>query len=121
MEQTDARGCLTSLTYDNLNRLLGKSYSNASAGNIAAIAANASPVSYNYDQGTNGIGQRTGMSDASGSVSWSYDARGRLVSELRQVGSYGTFASAWGYNSADGLAWMQYPGGNNGQLDLSKW
>jgi len=38
------------------------------------------------------------------SVSWSYDVRGRLVSELRQVGSYGSFASAWGYNSADGLA-----------------
>ncbi len=116
VEQTDARGCVTSLSYDSLNRLLGKSYSNASGGNCAAIVANAAPVSYSYDQGTNGIGQRTGMSDASGSVSWSYDARGRLVSELRQVGSYGSFASAWGYNSADGLAWRQYPGGNNGQL-----
>ena len=78
VEQTDARGCVTSLTYDSLNRLLGKSYSNASAGNCAANVANASPVSYNYDQ-------RLQLATVTGD----YD----YVS-----------ASAWGYNSADGLA-----------------
>ena len=107
LQQSDARGCLTSLSYDLLNRPLSKSFSGACSG---------TSVQYSYDQGTNGIGHRSAMSDASGSSSWGYDARGRMVSETRQVSGYGSFATAWGYNSADALQWMQYPSSNNGQL-----
>lgn len=72
---------------------------------------------YSYDQGTNGIGKRTGISDASGTTSWSYDTRGRMVSETRVVaGGLGTFVSRWGYNSADLQTWVSYPADNQGGL-----
>ena len=111
VEQTDARGCVTSLSYDGLNRLLGKSYSNANGGSCAAIAANTAAVSYNYDQGTNGIGRRSGMSDASGSTLWEYDLRGRLTAETVAIGGVGTYTTLWSYNSADWVVGMTYPNG----------
>ena len=46
--QTDARGCVLSLNYDNLNRLTGK----ASAGSCGTQVS----TSYTYDSGTNGKG-----------------------------------------------------------------
>ncbi len=110
--QTDARGCVTTLSYDLLNRLTGKSYSNASGGNCASIAANTSPVTYTYDQtdnGNNGIGRRTAMNDGSGSSSWTYDARGRVTSESKTITNVGTFALAYTYNSADLLTNVQHP------------
>jgi uncharacterized protein RhaS with RHS repeats len=41
-EQTDARLCTTSLSYDPLNRLTGKTYTNCPT---------TAPVSYGYDAG----------------------------------------------------------------------
>lgn len=55
--QTDARGCVTNITYDELNRPTGKTFSNCPA---------TSAVTYTYDQGTNGIGRKHSVSDASG-------------------------------------------------------
>jgi YD repeat-containing protein len=55
--------------------LTGKSYSDGTPA-----------VSYSYDAGSNGKGQRTGMSDAAGSVTWSYDSRGQVVQEKRHFG-----------------------------------
>jgi len=106
VQQVDAAGCRTTLGYDELNRLEQKSYSGTCSG---------TPVQIVYDQGSLGIGQRTQMSDGSGNTGWSYDTRGRLVSETRQLNNYGTFVTGWGYNSADLVRTMQYPGGNNGQ------
>ena len=88
-----------------VNRLVGKSYSNASGGNCAAIVTNAAPVSYSYDQGTNGNGQRTAMDDGSGTASWTYDSRGRATQETRVVDGArgGTFVTQWGsYGAAAG-------------------
>jgi RHS repeat-associated protein len=70
--------------------------------------------SYTYDQGANGIGRRTGMSDASGSAAWLYDARGRMIQESKVITGAGTFVTQWGYNSADLVIWMKYPGNNSG-------
>jgi RHS repeat-associated protein len=63
----------------------------------------------------NGIDQRVKMLDGSGSTVWSYDSRGRLANEQKTIGSSGTFATSWGYNSADQVATMTYPGGNTNQ------
>ena len=52
-------GCTTSLTYDLINRLENKSYSGSCGVSTAA-------VTYTYDQGTNGVGQRTRMDYGSG-------------------------------------------------------
>ncbi len=67
-----------------------------------------------YDQGTNGIGQRTGMTDLTGSAAWSYDTRGRLTSETKVVTNQGSFLTQWGYNQADLQSWIVYPGDNLG-------
>ncbi len=64
----------------------------------------------------NGIGQRAAMVDGSGSTNWKYDNRGRKVQESKTVNGVGTFVTQWGYNQADMVAWMKYPGGNSGQV-----
>lgn len=102
--QTDARGCITTLNYDNLNRPTGKTYS----GSCSMTA-----VSYTYDVGTNGKGHRTSMTDGSGSASWTYDSRGRMTQESKVITGSGTFKTQWSYNSADLVVTMTYPGDNN--------
>jgi YD repeat-containing protein len=73
--QTDARGCVTAVTYDDLNRPLEKTYSGPGA-------CSATPsVTYTYDSrlaGNDGLGRRTGMSDGSGSTSWFYNQLGQV-------------------------------------------
>jgi RHS repeat-associated protein len=109
LTQTDARSCEIHLTYDALNRLQRKTYSGAGA------CGTTPQVTFTYDSGTYGVGRRTGMADGSGSTSWTYDARGRIVSEAKLIQSGGTYLSQWGYDSADWLVWMRYPGGPNGE------
>jgi RHS repeat-associated protein len=70
---------------------------------------------YTYDAGTNGIGHRTSMTDASGSTTWTYDARGRMTKETKKVGGTDTFVTQWSYNSADNVVSMYYPGGKASQ------
>jgi YD repeat-containing protein len=106
--QTDARGCITNLAYDPLNRLTGKTYSGA---------CSSSPgVTYGYDNATNGIGRRTSMSTSGTGLSstWTYDTRGRVTSEVKVMGT-DQFKTMWSYNSADLVKTMTYPGGNAGQ------
>ena len=108
LTQTDARGCTTSLTYDQINRLENKSYSGSCGVSTAA-------VTYIYDQGTNGVGQRVRMDYGSGSyTTWSYDARGRVEYETQVISGSGTFLTQVAYNSADLPVWMRYPANNAG-------
>jgi len=71
--------------YDTLNRLTGKHYrtdTNCPTNNPTLN------VSYSYDStanGNKGIGRRTGMSDPSGSTSWVYDERGRVLTETKTI------------------------------------
>jgi RHS repeat-associated protein len=105
--QSDASGCTTSLSYDALNRTTKKSYG------FGCPATDS--VSYTYDSGTNGIGQRSSMSDAFGSTEWSYDERGRLSAETKTLTDIGTFVTGWAYNSADQVSAITYPGGTDGE------
>jgi hypothetical protein len=73
--QIDARGCSLALNYDLLGRLDTKTSSGTCGQQVS--------VDYNYDSGTNGKGRRTSMTDASGSSSWLYDARGRVTKETK--------------------------------------
>ena len=113
LTQTDARGCTTSLTYDLINRLENKSYSGSCGVSTAA-------VTYTYDQGANGVGQRTRMDYGSGSyTTWSYDARGRVEYETQVISGSGTFLTQYAYNSADLPVWMRYPANNaSGQGEM---
>ncbi len=38
-----------------------------------------------YDQGANGIGRRTGMTDTTGYAAWSDDVRGRVITAAKQI------------------------------------
>jgi len=103
--QTDARGCVTTLQYDILNRPTNKSYSNCPSS--VSITA---PVTYTYDVGANGKGRRTSMNDGSGSAAWLYDSRGRVTKETKVIASV-SFVTEWTYNLADLPETMKYPDG----------
>lgn len=116
--QKDARNQYICLYYDQINRLQGKHYRQDAS---CPSEPNPYDVSYLYDDynsqnGQYGIGLRTGMQDATGSTSWSFDTRGRTWKESRSINSIGTFVTQWSYNQADLLVSMVYPGGDNGSL-----
>ncbi|MBI3942399.1 MAG: hypothetical protein HY326_05245 [Chloroflexi bacterium] len=71
-------------------------------------------TTYFYDQLTNGKGRRTTMVDSSGSTSWQYDSRGRMIQESKTVNGGGVFTTKWGYDPLDRLIWMKYPANNGG-------
>src|SRR5262249_53883905 len=88
ISKTDARGITINYNpsdspIDALHRVTKETYSNADPS-----------VSYFYDQTSyngltiaNGVGRRTGMSDASGQTAWSYDAMSRITDEKRTIGT----------------------------------
>jgi RHS repeat-associated protein/uncharacterized repeat protein (TIGR01451 family) len=80
--QSDARGCGITVIYDDLNRPTQKLYSGLGA-------CDATPdVTYTYDSttgGNKGIGYRTGMTDGSGSTSWTYNALGQATNQSQTI------------------------------------
>lgn len=111
IQQTDASRQRTCLYYDALNRLKGKTYttdtticpSDPGYGNYA--------VAHYYDDTANdnwGIGRRTSLVDGSGSTSWMYDERGRVIKETKTIGTE-VYATSYGYDAADRVRTMQYP------------
>lgn len=99
---TDARGVVSTFAYDDRHLSTVISYS-APAG----IAASAS-VTFAYDA----MGNRTSMSDESGSVAYSYDQLSRLTSEARQFkGLSGTYTLSYSYNSSGSLTSITDPFG----------
>jgi RHS repeat-associated protein len=96
----------TKYAYDTLNRLTSKTYSDSTHA-----------VTYSYD-GTTCIGvspcynegHRTGMVDAAGSESWSYDKLGRDWGD-RRITSGITKQTTYTYNLDGSLATLTYPSG----------
>jgi len=66
--KTDAKGIAVGYAYDLLNRLTNVGFPESSQN-----------IGYTYDTGTYGMGRRAGMTDPSGSTTFGYDSRGRLV------------------------------------------
>lgn len=94
---TDARSKTATYAYDALNRVTGVTYPDQTIG-------------YTYDGGTNQQGRLTQVSDASGSTSWSYDTRGRVLSRQQSMGVTKTVGYA--YDSAGRLQTLTLPSGN---------
>ena len=95
--------------YDLANRLTGKEYRGDTTCSGSPIS-----ITYSYDSGTNGKGQRTGMSDGlSGYANWTYDNRGRMIEETKAItGVTGSpFTTQWTYNSLDKVKTTVYPDG----------
>ncbi|MGH9356598.1 MAG: hypothetical protein ACRD10_10760, partial [Terriglobia bacterium] len=95
----DARGIVTTYSYDALNRLTGKTYTDGEPA-----------VTYSFDQGGLGVGRRTGMTDAAGSESWTYDSMGRVATDQRSTNGVAKTMS-YSYNLDGTLKTLTYPSG----------
>jgi RHS repeat-associated protein len=105
-QRTDGRSITTTYTYDALNRLTGKSYSDSTP----AVTYSYDQASYNGLTITNGKGRRTGMSDGSGQTAWSYDAVGNALAVSKKINGQ-TKTMSYTYNLDGSIATIQYPGG----------
>jgi RHS repeat-associated protein len=88
--------------YDALNRVTSKAY------NTTACPPASAAATYSYDQGTNGIGHRTGMTDGPGSATWVYDLMGRVKSETRVTANV-TKTTSYVYNLDGSVQSVTYP------------
>jgi RHS repeat-associated protein len=100
--KTDARGIVATYTYDAINRLTGITYSGGSPTTPS--------VAYTYDAGTNQNGFRTGMSDGSGSTTWTYNAVGWMLAEQRTIAGVPQTLS-YSYNLDGSISSITYPSG----------
>jgi RHS repeat-associated protein len=106
LTQTDAKGQTTTYLYDALNR-------------VASITfADGSKQLYAYDAGANALGRLNSIteldpaSQATSSIAYAYDQKGRVASESRTVAGV-AYATAYAYDAAGRLAGMTYPSGRS--------
>jgi len=106
-KKTDARGISISYAYDSDNRLLSETYSDSEP-----------TVSFTYDAyltggygtGNYGKGLRTGMTDASGLTTWTYDTMGRPWVETRTIGTVQKQVGTE-YGEGGSVKYLHYPSG----------
>jgi RHS repeat-associated protein len=100
--QQDARGITSTIAfaYDNINRVTSTTYSDGTP-----------TVTTGYD--ANGFtGLKTSMTDAVGSVTYTYDNMNQPTLESRTLtGISGTFTTSYGHNIKGDLTSMTYPSG----------
>src|SRR5262249_54392508 len=89
---TDARGAIATYAYDALNRVSSVAYS--------LSGSTDQTLTFSYDSGTNGKGHLTGASDANHSLSWSYDALGRVTGKTQIAGGISR-SVGYGYTSGN--------------------
>ncbi len=100
ISSTDAKGQTTRYTYDVLNRITTITYHD---GQIC---------SYSYDQGANAKGRLTQISDSAGTIQYSYDARGRLLTETRTIAAAQiSSVTRYQYDAGGQLQKLTYPNG----------
>ena len=98
---TDARSAVATYAYDALNRVTSAAFSVGSTTDET--------ITYSYDSGTNGLGRLTGASDANHSMTWGYDALGRVSSKQQTQGSVNQTVG-YTYTNAD-LTTLTTPSG----------
>jgi RHS repeat-associated protein len=104
--KTDARGITTTYAYDPLNREISRTYSNGDP-----------TITTHYDEANclglaqcANIGQRTSMTDAAGSESWSFDVVDRMHRDLRTTGGI-TKTTTYNLDFAGNITSATYPTG----------
>jgi RHS repeat-associated protein len=105
-----------SYCFDTLNRVTGRAYS-AQACTNGQLPSGTAVVSYVYDQGTNGIGHLTSLTDQAGTGSYSYDPIGRPATETRTINPGQGMPSvsksvSYDYNLDGSLKALHYPSGS---------
>jgi RHS repeat-associated protein len=106
-QRTDARGVITTNSYDGLNRLKQVSY------NVGSTGVPATPtVSYTYgtSSANNNIGRLTTMTDGLGSESYSYDVLGRTT-QISKIIQGKTYTVGYTYNLIGEVKTLTYPSG----------
>jgi len=100
LNETRNDGTQVRYSYDAINRLTDIEYGfNTSL-----------DVSFDYDQGSQGVGRLTSMSDAPGSTQYQYDALGRITQKASTVdGNH--FTEQFGYDLSGNLTSQIYPSG----------
>jgi RHS repeat-associated protein len=98
---TDARGAVATHGYDPLNRVTSIVYS--------LSGTTDQTLSFTYDQGTDGVGHLTGVSDVNHSMSFSYDGLGEMTGVSQTVSGV-TRSITYGY-TAGNLTTMTTPSG----------
>src|SRR6185369_8606970 len=105
--RTDARGVITTSTYDTLNRLTQVSY------NTVSGVATAPAVTYNYDSynGTTATGKliRVGVG-TDYEERYTFDTKFRVASAVLTIGTR-SYTTGSTYNAGDQLTQMTYPSG----------
>ncbi len=106
----DARGVITTYTYDTLNRLTNISYDVSQASGVASTGS----VAYNYDnqQGSATKGQLLNVTITSGQTtlfreSYGYDSINRLASRSRSF--EGNYTTSYQYNGINQVTRLTYP------------
>jgi len=99
VERKDAKGITLGYTYDILNRLTTINFPNPQEN-----------ITYSYDAGPYGEGQRTGMTDPSGSTVFRYDARARLVEKTSTIDGV-TFTVGSTLTPGNKVRSVSYPSG----------
>jgi len=100
---TDGRGAITTYTYDTLNRVKTVAYKLGTTTDQT--------ITYTYDAGTNGAGRLTGASDSGHSMTWGYDAQGRVVSKGQTIGTV-TKTAGYAYTNGN-LTTLTTPSGQS--------
>ncbi len=98
LTQTDAKGQTTAYTYDALNRVTSITYQ----GGVTH--------GYQYDQGANGLGRLTQITEPNSTTQYAYDPKGRLITETRTINAV-VYVTNYSYDSAGRLTGMTYPSG----------
>src|SRR6185437_7294447 len=98
-----------SYCYDALHRVTGKAYSAQTCQN-GQLPVGTAVVSYTYDQGTNGVGRMTSLTDQAGTGTYAYDVMGRIASEQRTIAGISKSMS-YSYNLDGSLSTATYPSG----------
>lgn len=110
-QRTDARGVVTTYSYDTLNRLMQVGYNVGTSG-VPATAT----VSFTYGTSAsqNNNGRLVTMTDGVGSESYTYDVLGRIT-QVQKVISATTYSTGYAYNQVGGLTQLTYPSGRQVQ------
>lgn len=119
--RTDARGVVSTYTYDHANRFTGVTYTIPGGKNIASMpnACTTTPngtsanVCNYYDQGgaaAHAIGQLTEMVDPTGSETYSYDANERIIRLSKNINGQ-TYNIGYQYDSGGDVTQITFPSG----------
>jgi RHS repeat-associated protein len=99
-QATNASGAIAKYTYDAIDRVLTTTYPKDASENVV----------YTYDQPSHGfsIGHLTGLKDAAGTLSRTYDERGNTLTDTRVNGAT-SLMTAYAYDPASRIASITYP------------